>query len=139
MRLVIDTNVLLSGLLWHGAPRRLIEAARNGTVVLISSPTLLQELEEVINRSKFAAIFARIERKPDAVLNEVQLMVEMVLAPPLRKPVCRDPDDDAVLALALAADADLIVSGDEDLLVLKVFQEIPITTAAQALEILRTH
>ncbi len=61
-------------------------------------------------------------------------MVEMVVAPPLPQPVCRDPDDDAVLACALAAQADLIVSGDADLLVLKQFQNIRIITPAEAVK-----
>jgi len=58
----------------------------------------------------------------------------MVVAPPLPQPVCRDPDDDAVLACALAAQADLIVSGDADLLVLKQFQNIRIITPAEAVK-----
>jgi len=51
----------------------------------------------------------------------------------LPQPICRDPDDDAVLACALAARADLIVSGDEDLRVLAIFKNIPIVAAAEAL------
>jgi predicted nucleic acid-binding protein len=62
----------------------------------------------------------------------------MVAAPPLPQPVCRDPDDDAVLACALAAQADLIVSGDDDLLVLKQFQEIRIVTPTQAVKMIRS-
>ena len=57
-----------------------------------------------------------------------------ICPPALAKPVCRDPDDDAVLALAIAAQADLIVSGDDDLLSLTHFEGIPILTPVQALE-----
>lgn len=60
-----------------------------------------------------------------------------VPAPALTSRVCRDPDDDAVLACAKAASADLIISGDQDLLVLQAFEGIQIVTAAQALERLR--
>jgi putative PIN family toxin of toxin-antitoxin system len=134
VRLVSDTNVLLSGLLWHGAPHRLIEAVRTGEVALVSSPVLLAELEDVVGRAKFAAIFTRIGREPHVVLDEVRRMVEIVVAPSLPQPVCRDPDDDAVLALAIAAEADLVVSGDADLLVLGQFRGISIVTAAQAVE-----
>jgi predicted nucleic acid-binding protein len=66
------------------------------------------------------------------------LLVDLVTAPALSLTVCRDADDDAVLACALAARADLIVSGDKDLLVLQAFQGIPILTAAQALQWLKT-
>jgi len=56
-----------------------------------------------------------------------------VIEPPaLPQPVCRDPDDDEVLALAIAAQADLIISGDNDLLVLQQFNGIPILSPAQA-------
>ena len=57
----------------------------------------------------------------------------MIEPPPFPVPVCRDPDDDAVLALALAAQADLIVSGDDDLLALVHYQDIPIIAPTQAL------
>ncbi len=60
----------------------------------------------------------------------------MIEPPPLPQPVCRDPDDDKVLALAIAAQADLIVSGDNDLLVLQPFKGIPILSPAQAAALL---
>ena len=59
-------------------------------------------------------------------------LAEVIEPPPLPQPVCRDPDDDEVLALAIAAQADLIISGDNDLLVLQQFNAIPILTPAQA-------
>ncbi len=98
------------------------------------SQTLLEEFAEVIKRQKFAAILQHTTRTPERILSEIQALVEMVVAPTLPQPVCRDPDDDAVLACALAAHADLIVSGDADLLVLKQFQGMHIVTAAQALK-----
>jgi uncharacterized protein len=64
-------------------------------------------------------------------------LCELVSPAPLAQPMCRDPDDDAVLACAMAAQADLIVSGDQDLLVLQTFEGTPIVTAAQALERLK--
>ena len=89
---VLDTNLLVSALIWRGTPRRLLEQG-------------------------FAA---------GAILRKVE-------SPPLSAPVCRDPDDDAVLACALAAQAGLIVSSDKDWLALERFQRIPIVSAAQAL------
>jgi predicted nucleic acid-binding protein len=63
----------------------------------------------------------------------VRLLAEVVDPPPLARPGCHDPDDDAVLALALAAKVDCVVSGDDDLLVLQTFEGIAIITPAQAL------
>jgi putative PIN family toxin of toxin-antitoxin system len=62
----------------------------------------------------------------------VRELAEVIDPPPLLVPVCRDPDDDAVLALAVAAQADLIISGDADLLALGSHAEIPIVNAATA-------
>jgi len=138
VRIVIDTNVLLSALLWHGTPHTLFNQVRAGTVELVMSQALLEEFTGVITRQKFAAILQRTTRTPERILNELQALAEMVAAPPLPQPVCRDPDDDAVLACALAAQADLVVSGDADLLVLEQFQEIRIVTPAQAVNIIST-
>lgn len=62
MRIVIDTNVPLSGLLWHGTPHALLNQVRVGSVELIMSPTLLDELTKVISRQKFAIILQRTTR-----------------------------------------------------------------------------
>ena len=136
MRAVLDTNVLVSALLWHGPSNALLAHARAATIDLIISAALLDELADVIARRKFSAILERTTRTPEHILSELRVLAEVVIAPPLPKPVCRDPDDDAVLACALAGQADLIVSGDDDLLVLKEFQGIRITKPAEALRLL---
>ena len=135
MRIVIDTNVLLSGLLWQGAPHTLFNQARDGTVDLFMSQVLMDELARVIARQKFAGILQRTSRTPERILTELRTFAELVAAPPLPQPVCRDPDDDAVLACALAAQVDLIVSGDDDLLVLEQFEGMRIVTPAQAVKL----
>lgn len=84
MRAVVDTNVLISGLLWRGAPHTLIEQARAGRFVLLSSSMLLAELERVLRRRKFRAIPTRSEIVPNRFLREVALLAEMASAPPLR-------------------------------------------------------
>jgi len=134
MRAVIDTNVLLSALLWGSTPHALMEHVRNGTVTLISSPALLAELARVIDRPKFNVILLRTNTSRAQTLAEVRLLAEVIDPPPLAQPVCRDKDDDAVLALALGAQADIVISGDDDLLCLNPFEGIPILMPAQALQ-----
>ena len=133
MLLVIDTNVLLSGLFWRGPPHTLLGKARDGAVDLVLSAALIEELLDVIARPKFADILARTSRTPERIMDELRVFVDVVAAPPLPLPICRDPDDDAVLACALAARADLIASGDDDLRALGTFENIPIISAAEAL------
>jgi putative PIN family toxin of toxin-antitoxin system len=135
VRLVLDTNVAVSALLWRGTPYRLLEEIRRRaeTIHLFSSEALLLELAEVLNRPHLAKPLAAIGRSAADVLADYAAAVEIVV--PARIPkVARDPDDDQVLACALAAQADAIVSGDADLLDLKSFQGIAIVTAAQAVE-----
>jgi putative PIN family toxin of toxin-antitoxin system len=133
IRAVLDTNVVLSGLLWHGTPHALLDRVREGALAFISSPALLAELAEVIARPQFDAILARSNTSREHSLAELRELAEAIAPPPLAQPVCRDPDDDAVLALGVAAKADFIVSGDRDLLSLESFQNIPIVTPAEAL------
>lgn len=134
MRAVIDTNVLVSGLLWHGVPHTLLERVRAGGLTLVSSPALLVELEEVIGRAKFDAILTRSATLREDTLNALRQLAELIEPPPLPQPVCRDPEDDQVLALALAARVELIVSGDDDLLALGNFEGMPIVSPAQAVQ-----
>lgn len=107
---------------------------RSGALGLVSSPVLLAELAVVLGRSKFDAILTRSNTSREQLLAEVRQLAEVIEPPPLPQPVCRDPDDDQVLALALAAQTELIVSGDHDLLVLQQFEGMPIVSPAQALQ-----
>jgi putative PIN family toxin of toxin-antitoxin system len=86
--LVIDTNVLLSGLLWRGPPHALLGKARDGAVDLALSAVLIEELLEVIARPKFADILARTSRTPKRILDELRVFVDVVAAPPLPRPIC---------------------------------------------------
>jgi putative PIN family toxin of toxin-antitoxin system len=98
----------------------------------VSSPALLAELAEVAARPKFKDILVRSNTDPELMLAQVRLLAEIVDPPPLREPASRDPDDDAVLALAAAAKPDLIVAGDKDLLVLGIHAGIPIVSPVEA-------
>jgi len=136
VRIVIDTNVLLSAFLWGGTPQRLIEAVRNNTAELVISQALLEEFSSVIARPKFAAILARTSRTPASLVAHLRTLAEVVNAPALPQPICRDPKDDIVLACALTAQAHLLSSGDEDLLSLGRFEGIPIVTPTQAISMI---
>ncbi len=133
MRIVADTNTVLSGLLWQGPPRRLLDLARERKVSLCTSLTLVAELAEVIARDKFAERVRAARLSAAELVQDYEHLAEVVTPEPLPAPVSRDPDDDHVLACALAGKAELVVSGDADLLDLKMYQGIPIRTVSDAL------
>lgn len=134
MRLVLDTNAVLSGLLWGGTPGRLIDEAEAERVDLVSSAALLTELHGVLSRDKFAAQLAKRHLSVADVFDGYAALVTIVVPAAIAVTIGRDPSDDQVLAAALAAQADLIVSGDAHLLDLKTFRGIEIVNAAAAVE-----
>jgi putative PIN family toxin of toxin-antitoxin system len=133
MRIVADTNTALSGLLWAGPPRRLVDLARERSLTLCTSVILLAELAEVIARDKFAQRIQLAGLSAADLVQDYRRLCITVEPQALSAPVSRDTDDDHVLACAIAVCADLIVTRDLDLLDLKTFRDIPILAAADAL------
>jgi putative PIN family toxin of toxin-antitoxin system len=133
MRAVADTNVVVSGLLWPGPSRRILTLARTGQLELFTSPALLAELEDVLSRRKFSR---RLDLAgvglQDLVLGYAAL-ARVVLPAKIPLIIAEDPDDDEVLACALAAHAAVIVSGDRHVLSLAEYQGIRIMRPAELL------
>ena len=135
MRIVLDTNVALSALLWRGKPYQLLEAIRQRSDIrLFSSPTLLAELADVLSRPSPTKQLAVIGRSARAVLADYIAVVEIVEPLNVPRVVPTDADDDHVIAAAVTANATLIVSGDSDLLSMGSHQGIDILSAAMAVE-----
>lgn len=138
-RWVVDTNLLVSAFLWRGTPGRLIELAGEHEIQLFTSRALLDELNVTLNKGRLMKPVAATGLSAKQMLLGYRSVATLVTARQLDQPVSRDADDDAVLACALAAGADLIVTGDQDLLVLKAFLGVPIVTARFAIEQLNGH
>ena len=134
MRLVLDTNAAVSALLWRGNPGKLIDAAHSGSVTLYASAPLLAELRGVLEREKFAK-HLQVRGVSATQVSEGYAALTTVVVPSIIPPaIIDDPDDDAVLACAVAADADLVVSGDPHLLNLEHYEGVPIVTPAEAVK-----
>ncbi len=134
MRVVLDTNILISAFGWGGIPGRLLLSGLTGQIELCTSPHLSTELERVFAYPTVVQALAKRGLSAEDLHRRYVASVLWFEAAPLPRPVCRDADDDYVLACAVAAGADLIVSGDDDLLSLRVYENIPIMAAAAALE-----
>lgn len=136
MRVVADTNTVISGLLWVGAPRHLLDAARSAQITLFTSSILLAELEDVLLRDKFARRLAGSGVEAKTLILGYAALATLVEPAVLAPVIVVDPDDDAVVACAVAAQADCIVSGDHHLLELGQYETIPIITAATCMALI---
>jgi putative PIN family toxin of toxin-antitoxin system len=124
VRVLLDTNVLISAILFRGLPRSLLDRAIRGELDLVTSPALLDELERIMSdRFHVPSELARLAR------SELEILAEVVV-PDDVPAVSRDPDDDQVLAAAVAGEAEAIVTGDRDLLILETHRGIAILSPA---------
>ena len=129
MKVVFDTNVVVAGLAVRGLCHEIIEV-HLPLLRPILSPDLWEEL--------LSALEDKLGLRPEELpfLDLYRRHSTWVEPTPLEQPVCRDPDDDRVLAAALAGEAEAIVTGDRDLLVLDVFEGVRIVTPRGFLELI---
>ena len=130
MRVVLDTNILISALFWRGNPYKVVSNALEKRYSLYLSDEILNELEEKL-RIKF-------EFPEDKIRNHIEILREhgKVIKPDVEVGIIReDPDDNKVLECAVSCNADYIVSGDSHLLKLKEFKGVRIVTAKEFLDL----
>jgi putative PIN family toxin of toxin-antitoxin system len=108
VRVLLDTNTAISGLLWDSMPRRLLEAARHRRTELFTSAMLLAELSDVLPRPKFAAKIAVAGLSADELVRRYAQLIRVGSAAGILPVVARDPDDDALIPCAVAAQDDWI-------------------------------
>jgi putative PIN family toxin of toxin-antitoxin system len=131
VRVVIDTNVLISAVFWSGKPKQLLQEVRLGHFTFLTSHTLLRELREILTRSDKP--FRLSGEEADRIVGMLGSLAELV-STTSRITVCADEPDNRVLECAVDGGADLIVTGDRELLKLRSFQGVKITGVAESFE-----
>lgn len=132
IKAILDTNVIISGIFWKGAPFEILKAWQKQRFGLAISLPILDEYRRVLNEMTKKRPFPVLS----SILELIEFHSEMVEPVSFARKVCSDPDDDKFLEAALAADADYVVSGDAALLSLKNHHRIQIVRPAQFLKLL---
>jgi putative PIN family toxin of toxin-antitoxin system len=122
MRIILDTNVFISGIFFTGPPYQIVKAWRDVRIQLLVSPSILDEYQRI--GAELALQFRDVDLKP--FLDLLTIQAEIVLAPTLPAVIPDDPSDDKFLEAAVAGNASYIISGDKHLLKLSEFQGIQI-------------
>lgn len=137
MRLVLDTNVAASAMLWGGHPKLLLQARREKRIELFTSVAMLAELTDILARPKFERKIAASLLTVDQLVDGYADLSQLVRPTPTPR-IVADPDDDVVIGTALAAKAELLVTGDRALLDVGAYQGVRIVTVAEALGLITT-
>ena len=133
-KVVLDTNVLVSGVIATGHSAAILNAVRQGAFQIITSAHLLEEFSDVISRRRIARKYPKATQEAEALLDFLRAFAIIVPGIPGPQQVSADRDDDYVLACALDEQAEYIVSGDPHLLDLKSHKGIPILTPKEFAE-----
>ena len=136
LKLVLDTNTIVSAFFWEGNEAELFRKIEQGKVNLYITIEILKEVEEVIKRPKFNEVIKKVGLTPDQIMQKIVSLSHLVIAPKLNIKVCRDEKDNKFLECAESAKADYLVSGDEDLLSLKEYKGISIVRTWRVLKLL---
>lgn len=133
MRLVLDTNVVVSGLPWDGSPRQLLQLGRGERVRLFTSAPLLAELTGVLLRPKFEPKIAASRFSVDQLVDLYAELAALVQPTPVPR-IAPDPDDDVAIGTALSAKADFLVTGDAALLNVPEYEGGRVVSVVEALQ-----
>ena len=132
IKAVLDTNILLSSLFWKGQPRKIVDLAIENKAA-VTSADILEELKCVLEEDFSQVPYDARER----ILRDILSYSALVIPKKITVKNLRDFQDTKIIACALEAEAEYIVTGDKDLLVLKEYARIKITTAREFLEALK--
>ena len=135
VRVVLDTNVLVSGVIATGYSAKILDVARREEIKLVSSVHMLEEFSDVVSRRRIVRKYPDVTGNAETLLDFFRAFAEFVSGIPEEDQISPDRDDDFVLACAIDGKADYIVSGDPHLLDLKSYKKIPILSPREFAEL----
>jgi len=130
VKIILDTNVFVSGVFFSGPPYEILAAWRDGKVQLVISPEILEEYQRV--GETLGQRYPGVDLGP--ILDLLVVQGELRQAPSLPESVCDHPDDDKFLACALASESETIISGDKHLLKVSGYHGIKVVTPRKFLD-----
>lgn len=136
LKLVLDTNTIISAFFWEGNEAELLRKIEQGKAKLYVTIEILKEVEEVIKRSKFNEVMRKANLTLDQIMQKIVSLSHLVIASKLNIKACRDEKDNKFLECAESSKADYLISGDEDLLSLKEYKGITIIRTWRILQLL---
>ena len=136
LKLVLDTNTLISAFFWKGNEYELFKKIEKGGAKLFISKKIINEIKLVLNRPKFQEIIKLTNLTTNEIIKKVISVSHIVVGPKLNIKICRDPKDNKFLECAEHTKADYLVSGDKDLLVLKEYKGIKISRTSKILNLI---
>lgn len=136
MKAIVDTNVLIASIFWSGIPYKIVKYATEGKIELATSTEVLRELRKVLQDPQEK--FALTEQETTEIIKNILNYVTVIEPNVSVMAVERDPDDNHVVACAVTAKADCIITRDHDLLSLRSYRNIQIKTPEEFFENLQT-
>ena len=136
LKIILDTNTLISAFFWDGNEAELLRKIEQKKVSLFISQEILKELENVLDRPKFKEIINKTKITKEQIIEKIIALSNVVIGNKLFINICRDSEDNKILECAEITKADYIVSGDRDLLVLKQHKNTKIVKTSDILEII---
>jgi putative PIN family toxin of toxin-antitoxin system len=137
LKLVLDTNTLVSAFFWKGYEEKLFRKIEQGKSLLFISQEIIKEIEDVINRPKFKQVMINANLTYDQIIQKIISIAHLIIGPKLHITIIeKDPADNKILECAVNSKVNYIVSGDKHLLKLKEYKGIKIVKTKEVLKLI---
>src|SRR3989338_1769750 len=136
IKLVLDTNTIISGLLWKGIEFELLQTIEQQKALLFLNADILMEIHRILHYERLKKYIILSELSPEQLIEKITALAHIISGNTPKTSLCRDKEDEKFITCAILSNAKYIITGDEDLLVIKQYKNIKIITTKEALELI---